>query len=192
MKMSKAESGKLGGLAYKTNLQKLMNQKILKYNETQNKCFNCKSLLPYKKRWNKYCSRKCANIITNFNKRIPKNSRTRIEYLKEKRDNFDKRIELGLCHSRPVLKKYVIRIKQNNKWFCSVCKFETWNGKLIPLELDHIDGCAINNVPNNLRVICPNCHAQTPSSKGKNRGKGRKSLGIKRIENYKLFPQNCG
>jgi 5-methylcytosine-specific restriction endonuclease McrA len=50
-----------------------------------------------------------------------------------------------------------------------------WCGKPVPLELDHIDGDPENNVRENLRLICPNCHAQTPTYKGKNVGKVKNS-----------------
>ena len=47
-----------------------------------------------------------------------------------------------------------------------------WNGKPMILELDHIDGNRFNNDFNNLRVLCPNCHSQTPTFRG--RGQKRK------------------
>lgn len=59
-------------------------------------------------------------------------------------------------------------------WFeavCSCCGLETWLGKPIPLELDHIDGVHSNNLLTNLRLMCPNCHAFTPTYRGKNIGK---------------------
>ena len=42
-----------------------------------------------------------------------------------------------------------------------------------PLEIDHIDGNAYNNVENNLILLCPNCHALTPTYKNLNKGRGR-------------------
>ena len=54
---------------------------------------------------------------------------------------------------------------------CEVCSNDKWNGKPIPIELDHIDGDPENNDKANLRLICPNCHAQTETYKGRNIGK---------------------
>ncbi len=51
---------------------------------------------------------------------------------------------------------------------CESCKLTEWLGKPIPLELDHIDGNNSNNSLNNLRILCPNCHALTPTYRGKN------------------------
>jgi Zn finger protein HypA/HybF involved in hydrogenase expression len=47
---------------------------------------------------------------------------------------------------------------------CNDCKIEnSWNGKPLTLQLDHIDGDFTNNVIDNLRLLCPNCHSQTPT-----------------------------
>lgn len=51
---------------------------------------------------------------------------------------------------------------------CSRCHNTTWLDQPIPLELDHIDGDSSNNTLQNLRLLCPNCHAFTPTYRGKN------------------------
>lgn len=51
---------------------------------------------------------------------------------------------------------------------CSVCNLEEWNNKEIPIELDHIDGDRTNHKLENVRLVCPNCHAQTSTYRGKN------------------------
>ena len=51
---------------------------------------------------------------------------------------------------------------------CSSCGGNEWLGGPMPLELDHVDGDKTNNQLDNLRMICPNCHALTPTYRGKN------------------------
>lgn len=52
---------------------------------------------------------------------------------------------------------------------CEICNNTLWNNLPIPLELDHIDGNPYNHKLENLRLLCPNCHAQTPTYRSKNR-----------------------
>ena len=54
----------------------------------------------------------------------------------------------------------------------------------VPLEIDHIDGDAENNIETNLRVLCPNCHSLTPHFRNLNKGKGRKWRMKKYIKNH--------
>lgn len=53
---------------------------------------------------------------------------------------------------------------------CKICDLgPKWNNQILALELDHKDGNPLNNVLSNLRFLCPNCHSQAPTSKGKKR-----------------------
>ena len=57
---------------------------------------------------------------------------------------------------------------------CSSCLLTEWQGQPVPLELDHVSGDRYDNRLENLRLLCPNCHAQTPTYRGRNIGKGRR------------------
>ena len=56
---------------------------------------------------------------------------------------------------------------------CVICKLKAWKGKDVPLVMDHINGNPYDGRLENLRLICPNCDAQLPTYKNRNRGKGR-------------------
>jgi hypothetical protein len=87
------------------------------------------------------------------------------------------RIASGIFSS-VTAKKYLLKTRGHQ---CQICNLKEWNDKLIPIEMDHIDGNHKNNSLDNLRLVCPNCHAQTPTYKSKNKGNGR----AKRMERYR-------
>ena len=71
------------------------------------------------------------------------------------------------------IKRYLIDTFGNK---CSECGWAEVNERTghVPIQLDHIvDGNSKNNRPENVRLLCPNCHSLTPTFGGLNRGNGR-------------------
>jgi len=86
------------------------------------------------------------------------------------------RLKRGELTGRITIRKVLARLRGNR---CEVCGITEWNGKDIVLNIDHVNGRANNNSPENLRLICANCHSQTPYFGGANKGQGRAALGVK-------------
>jgi 5-methylcytosine-specific restriction endonuclease McrA len=97
----------------------------------------------------------------------------KLNYNEQKRDQLFKK---GKLTKRPQLRKIIFK-RDGHK--CSSCNLTEWLNQPIPLWLDHIDGNASNNKPDNLRLMCLNCDAQGSTFGNKNKGKGRRSLGLK-------------
>lgn len=56
---------------------------------------------------------------------------------------------------------------------CESCGLTEWKSQPIPLELEHIDGDNKNNTKENLQLLCCNCHALTPTWRGRNVNTGK-------------------
>jgi 5-methylcytosine-specific restriction endonuclease McrA len=104
----------------------------------------------------KFCSRQCFSEHRRENYIIPK-------FLS------------GELTDSKSIKNCLILLRKN---ICVVCGNNgTHNNMPLVLHVDHIDGNSDNNQPDNLRLICPNCHTQTPNygSKGARRTTARRA-----------------
>jgi hypothetical protein len=164
------------------------------YSEDPKKCLHCDTSISYEYRRNKFCGSVCAATFSQ--KAGPNRKRSRFckvcdgprpkgftvycshECMEtDRRQTSLQKLDDGSLIYRATIKKILVK---ERGWCCEVCQTKEWLKQPIPLELDHIDGDAGNNLPSNLRLICPNCHALTPTAKGRNKGFGRKTRGITR------------
>ncbi len=54
---------------------------------------------------------------------------------------------------------------------CEECGLTEWRGAPLFLCLHHVNGDGLDNRLENLQILCPNCHAQTPNFGALNRGR---------------------
>lgn len=73
----------------------------------------------------------------------------------------------GIRVWRATIKSCILR---NNllDYKCDICGINTWNDKHIEIELHHKNGNSMDNRIENLQFLCPNCHSQTDTHRGKN------------------------
>ena len=73
--------------------------------------------------------------------------------------------------SRHVLIRYLNRFNVL-EYKCALCgNIGEWQGQLLTLQIDHINGIRNDNRKENLRWLCPNCHSQTETFCGRNQTK---------------------
>lgn len=128
--------------------------------ENQSKAFICRELKCKPETLNSYLQK--MNIQYNGNqagKGLSKDSghyMTLIDYLANSQDIQTNKIRLKL-------------LKEGYKEYkCENCGLSEWLGQPISLEVHHRDGNRANNTIENFQLLCPNCHAQTDSYRGKN------------------------
>ncbi len=160
-------------------------QALAKFQALNKLCAGCSRSLTYEQRCARFCTKSCSATFYN-------NQRTSVILcLRCHKSRSIPGARVG-CKNRyckscakiranPTINE--LRTDLSRKKFliakhghaCWTCKETTWNELLIPIELDHIDGDSDNNAEENLRLLCPNCHAQTPTYKSKNkRGSSRR------------------
>lgn len=82
---------------------------------------------------------------------------------------------MGIVNS-PI--KRFLREKFGDKcYLCGWSEINLTTGK-VPLVADHIDGNWRNNKEENLRLICPNCDALSPTFSALNKGNGRPNRAV--------------
>ncbi len=73
---------------------------------------------------------------------------------------------------------------------CEECGITEWNGLPAPLELEHVNGDHDDNRLENIKILCPNCHAQTETYRGKNKASKKEKIDRLRKEKEVKTPHN--
>ena len=198
--MSHSEAGKLGGDKFAIIAKKEKDERVKEYNKNPILCKCCQKPLTYEQKIRKlvFCSQSCNASFNN--KRRPKlkknnclncneecnHNRSKYCSIKcQKEFEYNDYInnwldgrETGNVKSgcSTTIKKY---LKETRGEKCELCGWNKVNKKTgnVPIEIDHIDGNYTNNRPENLRIVCPNCHSLQETHKALNKGKGRKYRG---------------
>jgi hypothetical protein len=135
----------------------------------------------YGKYKNKNCIRCDAPIAqTKHPRKFCKGCQSEYQYENYIKEwlNGEKDGMLGPASISPYIRRWMFE-KHNSK--CEECGWARTNpstGK-IPLTIDHVDGNWKNNHPDNLKLLCPCCHALTPTFGSLNKGKGRPNRRVK-------------
>lgn len=102
----------------------------------------------------------------------------------QRKNIIEPAIERGESTNIGSLKRYLV--EKRGDW-CEVCKCPpSHNLKPLKFELHHIDGNSDNNLPNNLQLLCPNCHSQIPYSVKKKGTRRSKINGLRKVNNLML------
>jgi hypothetical protein len=105
-------------------------------------------------------------------------------------ESWHRAVRAGLLVSRPAgapIETYLVRGRRTNRSHlkqrllaaglkenhCERCGIEKWLGEPLSMALHHINGDGLDNRLENLSLLCPNCHSQTPNFSGRNVRMGR-------------------
>jgi len=116
---------------------------------------------------NAYKEGRKSCLFTNEQRK--KSQRTRIE------KGLKNAFKLNSQYSSHFLKKLMIE-EIGIKKECALCGISKWRDLDLSLELDHINGNHFDNRLENLRLLCPNCHSQTTTFKGKGKNIGKNKV----------------
>lgn len=69
---------------------------------------------------------------------------------------------LGTRHDKRVSRRLLVAYDYKEDK-CEDCGITEWRGQRAPLELEHVNGNNADNRIENLKLLCCNCHALTPT-----------------------------
>lgn len=178
--MSRSDAGKIG---YDRSKEKhKMRWQMLKdkYCKNPKKCKNCSKDLPYVKRFLLFCDRSCSAKYNNKgirrhgqepkdcllcskklsnSKKMYCNNKCQWQYEWNKiKENIKNGRLIGIFLRSQILKRFCVEERGEK---CEECGLSEWRNKKIPLNVHHVNGDAKNNRPENIQLLCLNCHGLT-------------------------------
>lgn len=203
--LTTSEAGKLGAHAAAETIARNKRQRIDNWNADPKLCKFCELPIAYENRRNNFCNHNCAakhhNSSRGFDltenkiftclfcfKEFKAKGTAEHKYCSRNcmmlfwwEETKTELLKTGIDNSAAnrTGKKYLTELHNGA---CQICHKSEWEGKPMPLVLDHVNGNPYDNSLTNLRVICHNCNAQTTTFTGRNKGNGR----VSRAKRYKI------
>ena len=126
----------------------------------------------------------------------PKEAKCKLNRMECTTPNLFKKDSIVSNHSLKRIIKQFDLIPHTTCWECGL---SDWLKGTLILELDHIDGDNTNNEISNFRFLCPNCHSQTNTFRGRSINTGRKRVSdedliesLKKYSNVRQALKNVG
>lgn len=110
---------------------------------------------------------------TEIYKNLDEDTKNRMAWSRDKTIlDLDDVFVVNSSRSSAYIKKIIIKEKLIS-YICDCGISDTWRNATLILELDHINGINNDNRLENLRFLCPNCHSQTDTFRGRNINTGK-------------------
>jgi hypothetical protein len=179
--MNRAEAGRLGALKGIPTRAAINKKRVDEYERNPKHCGTCEKPIPYAKRRTTYCDHSCAARTNNqVGKRTIRYKGPRLCIMCGKQRNTGRKYCSECYKQKQNSRRGTWETVKTNRvarrlliWEfghrCFGCGLSQWLGKEMPLEIHHEDGNSENYKKGNIKLLCPNCHALTPTYRNRNK-----------------------
>lgn len=175
--------------------KKIKSEELQRKRE-ERKCVVCGGPILVKSLKAKSCSKDCAKIARRENREAWEKdclhcgapTKGKNKYCDECNENqtYRRATSTEEVKDPHTVRKILLRKREHR---CESCKLDEWMKSPIPLEIHHVDGNGDNNKEENLLLLCPNCHALTPTFRAKNKTASEKRRRIRKTKEFAPLAQ---